>query len=92
LTAGAQNGAGLYPILNIDFNVDPGKPRIVGASVSGNKLSVVGLNFDDGAKVFIGSEKQKTANSDNSPSMSLIAKESGKKIEQGQVVQLRRPD
>jgi hypothetical protein len=85
-TAGAQNGAGLYPILNIDFNIDPGEPRIVRASISGKKLSVFGVNFDDGANIFIGSEKQKTVKSD--ASTSLIAKKAGKKIERGQEVTL----
>lgn len=86
--AGAKNGAGFYPVLGIDFNVDPFKPRITSAAVSGKKLLVFGLNFDDGAKIFIDSQKQKTSNDDNEPGTSLVAKKAGKMIERGQQVTL----
>ena len=46
------------------------------------------MNFDDGAKIFIDSQKQKTSNGDNEPSTSLVAKKAGKIIERGQEVTL----
>jgi hypothetical protein len=85
---GAPNGAGLYPVLSIDFNIDPLKPRIINAAVSGKKLLVFGFNFDDGAEILIESQKQKTSNGDNQQGMSLVAKKAGKMIERGQQVTL----
>ncbi|HWO02921.1 MAG TPA: lamin tail domain-containing protein [Blastocatellia bacterium] len=85
---GAQSRAGLYPVLNIDFNIDPLKPRIISASVSGKKLVVFGLNFDQGARIFIESQKQKTTNDASEPRTSLVSKKAGKTIERGQEVTL----
>jgi pimeloyl-ACP methyl ester carboxylesterase len=67
---------------------DSAKPRITGASVSGKKLVVTGENFDDGATILMDGERQKTANDDLNPRISLIGKKAGKKISSGQTVTL----
>jgi hypothetical protein len=67
---------------------DSTKPRISGVSVSGKKLFVTGENFDDGAKILVDGDPQKSANDDQNPATTLIAKKSGKKIALGQTVVL----
>ena len=64
-------------------------PLITGAMVDGKKLIVMGLNFGMGARVYLNGEKQKkTFNDPGNPTMTLIAKKSGKKIDSGQMVDL----
>jgi hypothetical protein len=62
-------------------------PQITGASVNGKKLFVAGQNFDEGARVFINDEQQKTAN--ETPTTLLRCKKAGKKIHRGSTVRLR---
>lgn len=85
----APNGIELHPVLDIEFDVDPHLPNIIGASVSGKKLFVFGLNFDDGAKIFLNGQKQKTANDGANPNTVLIGKKAGKIIPRGQPVKLQ---
>ena len=44
------------------FDSSSSLPEITGTSVSGKTLFVEGQNFDDGARVYLDDEKQKTAN------------------------------
>lgn len=85
----APNGGGLHPVLEIKFDVDLHLPRIIGASVSGKKLFVSGLNFDDGAKIYLNGEKQKSANDADSPTTLLVGKKAGKQIERGVPITLQ---
>jgi hypothetical protein len=86
---GAPNGAQLYPILDIRFDVELNRPEIIDASVSGKKLRVSGLSFDVGAKVLLNGEQQKTVNDEENQTTRLIAKKAGKKIASGQTVTLQ---
>jgi 6-phosphogluconolactonase len=69
-------------------------PKILGASVVGRKLIVVGQNFDVGAVVLLNGEAQVTVNDDQNPSTRLVARKAGQKIAIGQTVilQVRNPD
>jgi len=69
------------------------RPVIFSASVDGKKLFVTGENFEDGAKVELNGEKQKTSNEEDFSHM-LKCKKSGKKIDRGATVTLvvRNPD
>lgn len=62
-------------------------PQITGASVSGKALFVEGQNFDEGAKVYLNDEEQKTAN--ETPTTLLRCKKAGKKIDRGSTVRLK---
>jgi hypothetical protein len=64
------------------------KPRILGASISGKKLFINGEGFDDGAKILLNGEQQKSANDENTPTTRLIGKKAGKKIARGETVVL----
>lgn len=64
-------------------------PQITGASVSGKKLYVEGRNFDEGAKVLLNDETQKTANDEVNPTGLLRCKKAGKLIEPGTTVRLK---
>jgi N-acetylneuraminic acid mutarotase len=64
-------------------------PQITGASISGKALFVEGQNFDDGAKVFLNDEKQKTANDEQNPTRVLRCKKAGRFIERGATVRLK---
>jgi hypothetical protein len=69
-------------------------PEITAASVQGKKLIVTGKNFDDGARVLINGERQKTKNDLSQPGMILTSKKGGKQISPGQtvVLQVRNSD
>ncbi|PYT04775.1 MAG: hypothetical protein DMF60_14195 [Acidobacteria bacterium] len=67
-------------------------PVITGVTREGKKLIVTGQNFDDGAKVLINGERQKTANDEISPSTTLIAKKAGKFIQPGNKVTVQNSD
>jgi hypothetical protein len=69
-------------------------PEISGAIVQGKKLIVTGKNFDDGARVLINGERQKTRNDLSQPAMMLTSKKGGKNISPGQtvVLQVRNSD
>jgi hypothetical protein len=72
---------------------NPGNaPRIIGASVEGKKLIIVGENFDDGAVILLNGEAQITRNDSSNPETALIAKKAGKKIKPGDKVQVRNPN
>jgi hypothetical protein len=63
-------------------------PRITGASTSGSKkLFVTGENFQEGAKVYMDGEKQKTNNEEDFSHL-LRCKKAGKKITPGVPVTL----
>ncbi len=64
-------------------------PTITAAMIQGKKLFVSGGGFDDGAKIRLNGEQQKTANDEQSPATMLVAKKAGKKIERGQTVTLQ---
>jgi Galactose oxidase, central domain/Kelch motif len=64
-------------------------PRIVGASVSGKNLIVLGENFDLGAVILLNGDEQRTANDGQSPKTTLIGKKAGKKIKPGDKLQVR---
>ncbi|HLG16158.1 MAG TPA: S8 family serine peptidase [Blastocatellia bacterium] len=64
-------------------------PLILSAERSGKKLFVNGIGFDDDAKVLLNGSQQKTANDEFQPTMRLIAKKAGKKIDPGQTVDLQ---
>jgi len=67
-------------------------PRINSASVSGKKLFVVGLNFDQGAVILLNGDEQKTANDASNPSTTLTAKKSGKKLKTGDKLRVKNTD
>lgn len=87
-TGAAPNQIELHPLLDIQFDVNLHKPEIVNVTVDGKRLLVSGVNFDDGAKVYIGEEKQKTANDETAPTTQLVSKKAGKNIARGQTVTL----
>ncbi|HXF39527.1 MAG TPA: SBBP repeat-containing protein [Blastocatellia bacterium] len=72
--------------------ITPLAPSVNGVTKQGKKLFVTGQNFDDGAKVYINGEKQKSANDETSPSTSLIAKKAGKLIQPGDKVTVHNSD
>lgn len=84
------NGGGSPGITSAElFASDTEPPQITGASVSGKKLFVAGLGFDDGADVFLNDEKQKTANEEENATTLLRCKKAGKKIARGDTVRLK---
>lgn len=84
----APNQIELHPVLSISFDVTLHVPTISGATIDGKKLLVSGMNFDDGAKIYVDGEKQKTKNDGDNPTTVLIAKKAGKNISRGQMVTL----
>ena len=62
---------------------------ITNAMVSGKKLIVTGNGFDQGAKILLNGQQQKTINDNQNPTTTLIAKKAGKKIARGQTVNLQ---
>ncbi len=90
-TGVAPNGIELHPVLDIKVNINLHAPVIINACIiDGKKLLVSGLNFDDGAKIYLDDEKQKTKNDEKQPTLLLIAKKAGKKIGKGQTVTLQK--
>ena len=67
----------------------PTQPMIIGASISGKKLLITGQRFNEGAKLLLNGEKQKTANDEQNPTTSLIAKKAGRFIAPGETVILQ---
>ena len=55
---------------------------------------MTGSGFDEGAKIFVDGEKQKTKADDLTPTSALVGKKSAKKIARGQTVtvQVRNSD
>jgi hypothetical protein len=66
-------------------------PVITAAQISGKKLFVSGIGFDDGASILLNGDPQKTANDNQNPAYSLIARKAGKLIA-GQTVTLQVRD
>jgi hypothetical protein len=64
-------------------------PTVTGAMISGKSLLVSGNGFDDGAKILIDGQAQKTRNDDQNPAGALIGKKAGKTIERNQTVRLQ---
>lgn len=65
----------------------PGRAMITSAEVTGKKLRVYGVNFPEGAVVFMNGEKQKTAPGEP-PTEALVCKKAGKWITPGTTVSL----
>jgi uncharacterized delta-60 repeat protein len=68
------------------------RPRISGATVSGKKLFVSGMNFSDGAVILLNDQEQGTRNDESQPGTNLIAKKGGKKIRPGDHLRVRNAD
>ena len=84
------NGGGSPGLTSAElFNSIVAVPEITGASISGKALFVEGHNFDDGAKVFLNDERQKTANDETNPTGLLRCKKAGKWIAPGASVRLK---
>jgi endo-1,4-beta-xylanase len=68
-------------------------PKITGAARDGKRLIVSGLRFLDGAALFINGEMQnKVSNDPQTPSTSIVARKAGKRIQSGDVLQIKNPD
>lgn len=85
----APNGIELHPVLGIGFPAGVNVPVIIGASISGKKLLLSGLNLGQGATIYVNGSKQKSANDANDPTNLLIGKKAGKKIKPGESVTLK---
>ena len=66
-----------------------GAPRITGVSLAGKQLVVSGENFDQGAVMLVNGEQQKTENDAMNPTARLISRKAGKRLPQGQAVQVQ---
>jgi hypothetical protein len=87
---GTNNGDQIYTARTTTLAPQAGPPKILNAAVAGKKLIISGMNFDQGARVFLdGARQKKTVNDDTNPSTMLIAKKSGKKIPPGAAVTLQ---
>jgi len=62
---------------------------VTGAIVSGKKLLVFGSGFDQGARISLNGQPQKTINDMQNPTTSLVSKTAGKKILRGENVTLQ---
>jgi endo-1,4-beta-xylanase len=68
-------------------------PAINGAQRDRKRLFIIGQGFLEGAEFFINGEKQKKVfNSSQDPSVTLIAKKSGKKVRPGDILLVKNPD
>jgi len=69
------------------------KPVITSVTQSGKKVTVIGMNFQDGAVIEVNEKEFATTNSDP-PTEVLKSKKAGKKIKPGQTVEItvRNPD
>jgi hypothetical protein len=82
------NGGGAPGLASAElYDNSTALPQITGASISGKALYVEGQNFDEGAKVYLNDEKQKTAN--ETSTTLLRCKKAGKQIERGTTVRLK---
>ena len=70
----------------------PVLPQITQIGVSGKKLHITGERFDVGAVLLVNGEPQKTRNHEQNPTTHLIAKKSGKKIKNGDSLQIQNPN
>ncbi len=67
-------------------------PQITGISIVRKTLTLTGARFDLGAVILLNGEKQKTQNDEQNPTTQLIARKSGKKIRNGDKLQVQNPD
>lgn len=86
-TRGARQAA--YSGQGDAFLFKVGAPRVTGVSLSGKQLVVSGENFDQGAVVLVNGEPQKTENDAANSTTRLIGKKAGKRLPQGQAVQVQ---
>ena len=70
----------------------PALPLIARVSISHKRLIVTGERFDLGAVIHLNGERQKTQNDEQNPTMTLIAKKSGKKVANGDRIQVENSD
>jgi Calx-beta domain-containing protein/beta-propeller repeat-containing protein len=80
------NGGGTADLFIARLNSGP---TLSNATISGKKLLVFGSGFDNGAKILIDGQVQKTANDEQNPTGALIGKKAGKTINQNQTVSLQ---
>ncbi len=96
VAANASTGsrtAGLIVAGHIVIVTQSGVPvRIISASVEGNKLFVVGENFDPGAVILRNGVERKTKNDPRNPQTGLIGKKAGKKLLAGDTLQIWNPN
>lgn len=84
-----NNGGRDIFLARIDPDEAVNRPVLLQAVFSGKSLILYGQNFDDGAKLQVNAEQQKTRNGDPDPSEVLVAKKAGKRIKAGNTVQLQ---
>jgi hypothetical protein len=84
------NGGGSPALTSSElFDTTTAPPRITSVSISGKKLFIQGQNFDEGAKLLLNDETQKTVNDGLTPTTSLVCKKAGKFIGSGETVRLK---
>ena len=84
------NGGGSPALTSAElFDSATALPQITGVSIGGKKLFIQGQNFDEGAKLFLNDERQKTVNDELAPTTSLVCKKAGKFIGSGETVRLK---
>jgi hypothetical protein len=84
---GTNSGDQIYTASATMNPPSAGPPEINGASISGKKLIVTGVNFDIGADIFVDGRKQKKVSNDEAePSTIIVAKKAGKTIVRGSTV------
>ena len=84
-----NNGGRDIFLARIDPDEAVNRPVLLQAIFSGKSLILYGQNFDDGAKLRVNDEQEKTRNGDPDPSEVLVAKKAGKHIKAGHTVQLQ---
>lgn len=67
-------------------------PQISSISIRRKVLTVTGQRFDDGAKILLNGEVQKTVNNTEQPATVLVAKKSGKRVKPGDRLQVQNQD
>ena len=90
VVGGGSGSAELYDPETLD--PAPTDPRIIMASVSGKKLFLTGENFHAGAVILLNGEEQKSKNDAQSPQTILIGKKAGKRVKEGDRLQVRNPN
>jgi hypothetical protein len=69
--------------------ITSGPPVITSIIIQGKRMFVTGLNFDDGATMFVNDQKTKTRNDNTNPTTMLICKKAGNLIDPGTTVNLQ---
>src|SRR6185503_14521534 len=84
------NGGGSPALTSSElFDNSTAPPQITSVSISGKKLFIQGQNFDEGAKLLLNDETQKTVNDGLMPTTSLVCKKAGKFIRSGETARLK---